>query len=237
MKSNYNSLQARVEKRFHAGLYVMSNFTWDKSLDVGTFGPQNQFNFASNYGNSDATRPWAWISAFNWELPFGRGRMFANGMSRAADAVVGGWALSGIVNLEAGQYFTPTLSDASSLNSTIALRPDRIGSGRVSNPDRFKWFNPADFVTPAPFVYGNSGRNILEGPGFDSLDLSLAKAFAITERVHLEFKWDAFNALNHVNLANPNASISPGVLNSPAGTITGIVDFRRRMQVGAHLTF
>jgi outer membrane receptor protein involved in Fe transport len=237
MKSNYNSLQARMEKRFHAGLYVMSNFTWDKSLDVGTFGPQNQFNFASNYGNSDATRPWAWISAFNWELPFGRGRMFANGMSRAGDAVVGGWAFSGIVNLEAGQYFTPTMADASSLNSTIALRPDRIGSGRVSNPNRFEWFNPADFVAPAPFVYGNSGRNILEGPGFDSLDLSLTKAFAITERVHLEVKWDSFNALNHENLGNPNASISPGVSNSPAGTITGIVDFRRRMQVGAHLTF
>jgi hypothetical protein len=237
MKSNYNSLQARVEKRFHAGLYVMSNFTWDKSLDVGTFGPQNQFNFASNYGNSDATRPWAWISAFNWELPFGRGRMFANGMSRGADAVIGGWAFSGIVNLEAGQYFTPTMADASSLNSTIALRPDRIGSGRVSNPNRFEWFNPADFAAPAPFVYGNSGRNILEGPGFDSLDLSLAKAFAITERVHLEVKWDAFNALNHENLGNPNSSISPGVPNSPAGTITGIVDFRRRMQIGAHLTF
>ncbi len=170
MKSNYNSLQARVEKRFHAGLYIMSNFTWDKSLDLGTFGPQNIFNFASNYGNSDATRPWAWISAFNWELPFGRGRMFANSMSRAADAAIGGWAFSGIVNLEAGQYFTPTLADASSLNSTIGLRPDRIGSGTVPHPNRFEWFNPNDFTAvPTPFTYGNSGRNILEEPGFGFL--------------------------------------------------------------------
>jgi outer membrane receptor protein involved in Fe transport len=237
MKSNYNSLQARVQKRFHSGLYLMSNFTWDKSLDLGTFGPQNIFDFASNYGNSDATRPWAWISAFNWELPFGRGRMFANSLSRGADAVVGGWAFSGIVNLEAGQYFTPTLADNSSLNSTIALRPDRIGSGSVSHQNRFEWFNPNDFVTPAQFVYGDSGRNILLGPGFDSLDLSLTKILAVTERVHLEIKWDAFNALNHENLANPNASISPGVADSPAGTINGIVDFRRRMQIGAHLTF
>ncbi len=233
LKSNYNSLQIRAEKRFHEGVFLTSNFTWDKSLDEGTFGPTNIFDFRSNYGNSDFTRPWSFVSAATWSLPFGRGKAYGNNLSRIGDAIAGGWTLSGIFNLEAGGYFTPYLANNASLNSVISLRPDRIGSGKVSNPNRGEWFNPADFTVPAPYVYGNSGRNILQNPGFGSVDLSLAKSFAITERSKLEFRWDAFNALNRENLGGPNAYVDT----STAGQITSIVDFRRRMQIGAHLTF
>lgn len=233
LRSNYNSLQLRVEKRFHAGLFVTSNFTWDKSLDEGTFGPPNQFDFHSNYGNSDFTRPWSWVSAASWELPFGRGRSFGTDWNGVANAIAGGWSLSGIFNFEAGQYFTPSLANNASLNSTIGLRPDRIGSGKVSDPSHFKWFNPADFTVPALYTYGNSGRNILESPGFGSIDLSLAKSFTITERIKLALRWDVFNALNRENLAGPNTNVDQ----STAGVISSIVDFRRRMQIGAHLNF
>jgi hypothetical protein len=82
-------------------------------------------------------------------------------------------------------------------------------------------------------VYGDSGRNILLGPRFSSADLSLQKTFAIAEKVHLDLKWDTFNTFNHTNLANPNSSVDT----STAGQITSIVDFRRRMQIGAQLTF
>ncbi len=233
LKSNFNSLQARIEKRFHGGLYLLSNFTWDKSLDEGTFGPTNIFNFRSNYGNSDTTRPWAWVSAANWELPFGRGRAFANNMSRPADLIAGGWILSGIFNFQGGTYFTPYLANNASLNSVISLRPNRIGSGKVSNPNQNEWFNPADFTVPALYTYGDSGRNILLAPGYGEVDLSFGKTFVITERAHLELKWDVFNALNRENLGQPN----PYVDTATAGQITSIVDFRRRMQIGAHLTF
>ena len=77
----------------------------------------------------------------------------------------------------------------------------------MSNPNRFLWFNPADFTVPAPYIYGDSGRNILLGPRFSSADLSLQKTFAFNERIHLDLKWDAFNAFNHTNLQNPNASV------------------------------
>jgi len=233
MTSNYNALQARFEKRFSGGLYVMSNFTWDKSLDYGEFGLQNQFDFASNYGNGDSARPWASVTAINWEIPFGRGRTYANNMGRAADAIAGGWNISGIVNLEGGRWFTPFLASNATLNSTISLRPDRTCSGKVSNPNRNEWFNPACFTTPALYTYGDSGRNILEGPGFDSADLSLAKAFTITESAHLELRWDVFNALNQTNLSRPDSTIG----SSTVGQIHGIVDFKRRMQIGAHITF
>ena len=226
-------MQAHVEKRFGGGLYLLSNFTWSHSLDYGTFGVQNIFDFPSNYGNSDFTRPLSSVSAVNWEVPFGRGRAFGNNMGALGNAIVGGWTISGIVNLEAGNYFTPTLANNASLNSTIGLRPDRIGSGKVSNPDRNRWFDPTAFTVPADFTYGNSGRNILAGPGFASVDMSLAKAFAITEKANLQFRWDIFNAFNRTNLGNPNSNVDQ----STAGQITGIVDFMRRMQIGARLSF
>jgi len=232
-KSNYNSLQASVQKRFGSGFTLLSNFTWAKSLDEGTFGPQNQFNFASNYGNSDFVRPYSWVTAAIWNLPFGTGKAFARDLNRTAEAFIGGWQLSGIYNFEDGFYFTPTLANSASLNSTIGLRPNITGNPRVSDPNRSRWFNPSAFSVPALYVYGDSGRNIIMGPRFSSADLSLQKSFAFNERVHLDLKWDAFNAFNHENLANPNASVDT----STAGQITGIVDFRRRMQIGAQLTF
>ncbi len=233
LSSSYHSLQARVEKRFGGGLYLLSNFTWSHSIDYGTFGVQNIFDFASNKGNSDFTRPLSSVSAINWELPFGRGRAFANNMSGFANAIAGGWTISGIVNLEAGNYFTPTLANNASLNSTIGLRPNRIGSGKVSNPNRHLWFDPSAFTVPALYTYGNSGRNILQGPGFASTDFSFAKAFAITEKANLQFRWDIFNAFNRTNLGGPNSSVDQ----STAGQITGIVDFMRRMQIGARISF
>jgi outer membrane receptor protein involved in Fe transport len=234
LKSNYNSLQGHIEKRFHSGLYLLSNVTWDKSLDEGTFGPEgNQFDFASDYGNSDATRPWAWVSAATWELPVGRGKAIGNYMNRGADAVVGGWTLSGVFNLQAGQYFTVYWANSAPLNSTEQLRPNRDGSATVPNPNRNEWYNPADFSQPAAYTYGNSGRNILPGPGYREVDLSLIKTFSITERTHLQLKWDAFNAFNDENLANPQSDADA----ANAGQILGIVDYRRRMQIGAHFTF
>jgi hypothetical protein len=83
------------------------------------------------------------------------------------------------------------------------------------------------------YTYGNSGRDILLGPKFSSADLSLQKTFAFTEKMHLDLKWDVFNAFNRTNLSNPNSSVD----SSTAGQITGIVDFKRRMQIGAQFIF
>src|SRR6202521_5412644 len=144
MRSNYNSLQLHAEKRFHQGLYLLSNFTWAKSLDVGTFGPGdgngNQFCYSCNYGPSGTVRPWSWTSAASWELPFGPGRAYANGLSRGGDALVGGWSLSGIFNFGGGQYFTPyNLSSPGILTSPIYDRPNLIGDPHVSHPNRNEW--------------------------------------------------------------------------------------------------
>jgi hypothetical protein len=238
MRSNYNSLQLHAEKRFHQGLYLLSNLTWAKSLDEGTFGPGdgngNQFCFSCNYGPSGTVRPWTWVSAVNWELPFGHGRTYASNLNRGTDAFVGGWALSGILNFESGLPFTPYYSTSPTvLNSPIYDRPNQIGDPRVSHPNRYEWYNQAAYATPAQYTFGDAGRNSLMGPGYGEVDLSLTKSFVITERAHLDLKWDVFNALNRINLGQPADFVDIATKEQ----ISGIVDFRRRMQLGLHLVF
>jgi outer membrane receptor protein involved in Fe transport len=242
MRSNYNSLQLHAEERFHQGLYLLSNFTWAKSLDDGTFGPGdgngNQFCYSCNYGPSGTVRHWSWVSAANWLLPFGRGRAYANSLSRAGDAVLGGWALSGIFNFESGSYFTPYyLNSPTVLNSPIYDRPNLVGDPHVSHPNQNGWYNPAAYAQPAQFTFGNARRNSLLGPGLGLVDLSLTKSLTITEKTHLDLKWEAFNALNRLNLGQPTCSGAAFVDIGNAGKICSIVDFRRRMQIGARLTF
>ena len=107
----------------------------------------------------------------------------------------------------------------------------------MAHPNRNEWYNPAAYADPAQYTFGNAGRNSLLGPGYGEVDLSLTKTFAITEGVRLALRWDAFNALNHVNLATPTGDGAAFVDVGNAGVINSIVDFRRRMQVGVHLTF
>ena len=77
----------------------------------------------------------------------------------------------------------------------------------MSNPNRSQWFNIADFPDPARFTIGNSGRNILRGPGISNQDLALQKDFHFSERMYLEFRAEYFNVFNVTNLSNPNANV------------------------------
>jgi hypothetical protein len=114
-----------------------------------------------------------------------------------------------------------------------SVRPDQIGSAHVSDPNATLWFNPAAYI--APQGVGRNGlvsHNSLRGPSFKEFDLSLSKIFTITESKTLEFKWENFNAFNHVNLANPNAVVDQ----SGAGQITSAADMRA-MQFRLHSRF
>lgn len=231
LHSNYQALQAKFQKQFSHDISVLSSFTWDKALDDNL---QNQFAPESNWGNSDNSRKLISTTSFVWGLPFGPGKLIGSSAAGITRQLIQGWSISGVVGLMSGMFFTPTFSDTSSYNSDCCtLRPNRIGSGQGANPNRNQWFDPTAFVRPAPFTYGNSGRNILSGPGWGNADVSVSKDFVITENVRLNLRGDAFNALNHVNLANPTAAVD----SSTAGKITGILYTMRRLQIGAHLTF
>src|SRR5205814_293362 len=111
---------------------------------------------------------------------------------------------NGILQSQTGLPFTPQLQN-STTNGT-ASRPDRIAGGDLSSGQSIRhWFDQTAFVTPAQYVYGNAGRDILFGPGRTNLDASLFKDFRVRERLTVQFRAEAFNLLNHAQFGQPNA--------------------------------
>jgi hypothetical protein len=223
--SSYNALQARLQKQFTRGWQFSSAFTWSHTLDDGTgtgnggagaLGDvwQNSYNLKAGYGNSLLDQRLTFNGDMIYDLPFGQGKMFLN-QGGVLNSVLGGWRLSGLWQLHTGTPFTPTLQN--SLNGSLAgtAFPDRIGSGKLSNPTLTKWFDPTAFKQPGfpGFgVYGNSGRNILYGPGWQQLDLSLQKHWAFPlfgEKADVQVRVDASDLMNHANFGQPTAVLVP----------------------------
>jgi hypothetical protein len=121
------------------------------------------------------------------------------------------------------------------VNTGTGSRPDRIGSGVLPSNQRSiaHWFDPTAFASPAPFVYGNAGRDTLFGPGRTNLDASLFKDFRPVERLAVQFRAEAFNIMNHPQFGQPNGTIG----NSAVGTITSIVGNPRQLQLALRLAF
>lgn len=109
-----------------------------------------------------------------------------------------------------------------------------VGSPAVSNPSISEWFNPSAFATPATGTFGNESRNMLIGPNWRDLDLSLGKGFQLRDNLHLEVRADSFNAFNHPNFAQPDAEVGTGIAGS--GQITSSSG-GRQIQLGGRITF
>jgi outer membrane receptor protein involved in Fe transport len=255
--SNYNALQIRLQKRMSYGLTFQFNYAWSKSLDTGTGNGhgsgvdiyQNAYNPALNYGPSDFNIANTFVGQVAYELPFGNGRQYA--LHGALDEIAGGWRVGTLFQWHGGAPFTPVIqgsvADAidpgltPSLAAGSTLYPELIGNPHVSNPGIGEWFNPAAFANPASGTFGNAGRNILVGPGFANVNLSIAKIFPLHwEKSQLEFRADMYNAFNHTNYGNPDANVgySGGVLADPtSGTITSFTGGARVIQLGLHFTF
>jgi Carboxypeptidase regulatory-like domain len=231
--AGYQSLQLNGQKRYSNGLFLTGSFTWGRAYDFGSHNPMYNFNANLDRAPADYDRKFVLVFSHVWELPIGPGKTWLNGRS-LVDRVAGGWTISGIWTAETGTPYTPTLGNTASLNSDCCtLRPNLTGNPNVANQGRNEWFNPAAFSVPALYVFGNSGRNILRNPGLFRVDLSLMKAFTLTERTRLELQWEAFNAFNRTNLAGPNAQVD----SSTAGQITNTSDIMRRLQLSATVRF
>ncbi len=235
--SSYNSLQIKVQKRVTQGLDFLASYTWSKALDNGEggYGFANNYDVRADHGPASFDRTNAFTLMHNWDLPFGRGRHFGSNISKVADAVAGGWRFSGVTTVYSGLAFTPTISNAPLVNADFNyFRPDIIGNPNVANPNANLWFNPAAYTAPQqPYRNGDAGKGTLRGPDSIVLNLALAKVFTITERKTLELRWENFNALNHVNLGLPNATVDV----SGAGQITSTASPMRQMQLGLHFRF
>ncbi len=229
--SNYNAAIITLRRRFANGLFFRVNYSFAKSIDDasgenyagagGYAGAQNSLDLAAERGRSDFDITHYLSLNFIYQLPFGH------------NVVLRGWELAGDGQVHSGQPITPQLSTGIA-DLGEATRPDRIGNGALPNPSPNMWFNVADFpiVPVTAFAFGNSGRNILNGPGFIGFNFLLSRRFAITERSNLQIRWEVFNATNHSNFNLPNVNVDTNT----AGTITSALP-AREIQFGARYSF
>src|SRR5580704_10659752 len=229
--SNYNSLQAVIEKRMTQGLSLQFSYVWSHFLDdadsagwgshSGDTRIQNSFVPSANYGNSNFDIRNAFRGYAIYELPFGKGRQFVNS-SAPLDAVIGGWQLAGTLILQDGQPFTPVMSSGANSYSLAGNNfnwfPNVIGNPTLQHRGPNQWFNEDAFAAPTPGTFGDERRNQLTGPGLEQVNLGLGKTFHFTEGINVEVRADANNAFNHPSLGLPNTNLtvcpSSGVLPS-----------------------
>lgn len=237
--SNYYALQVSVNKRLRQGLSALLGYTWSHSIDNvqlefggGAGGPQPQDprNIGPERANSNFDLRHRFTASYVWELPFGKGRPLLD-RGGVANFVLGGWQTNGILTIQSGLPFTPVLQ-TSTTNTGTSSRPNVVGA--VTYPQSLsRWYDPTAFGSPAPFTYGNAGRNILVGPGRWNWDMSLFKDFPVRERFKFQFRAEAFNIFNHPQFGLPNANIG----NVQAGTITSTVGNPRQLQGALRFQF
>jgi hypothetical protein len=252
---NMNQLQLEATRRFSSGFTFQAEYAWTRSLDNvdPSYGPMNP-NFPGwDYGNSSGIRRHTLVFNYVYELPFGRGKQLLSGISRVADAVIGGWQVSGISSYMTGSPFSVGFQVPSSYSSSwwvplnATNRADLVagstlyakGSGHDITSG-VPWFNTAAFTAPQPWNWGNSARNLLFGPGQWNWDIAAAKNFGITEHIRLQLRADFLNAFNHFNLGGPSNIIADtrdgGTPIATSGKIFG-GSGSRVIQVGARISF
>ena len=254
-QSNYHALTARLERRFHAGLSLLNSFTWSKAISNapqyrnagGITGsenspPQNSFNLAAERGLAYFNAKFRYVTTGVYELPFGKGhRAFTDGLGAS---ILGGWQLSGILQLQSGFPFTLNYKgdpiNIGGGSGGILTRPNYVldSSGSPVNPNLSSaqrstgaWFNTGAFSQPV-YQFGTVGRNTMIGPGLTNVDANLARTFRIREKLKLQFRVEVFNLANHSNY-----NLVGRVINDPT---FGIVQNQlppRQIQLGLKAEF
>ncbi len=240
--SSYHALNVKVEKRFSHGLNFLANYTFSKFIDdvaagfevgVVSGGIQNLYNRRAekSLSGNDVRNRLVWSSVY--ELPIGKGRRWLS--QGAQSMVLGGWNLGTILLLQAGSPYG-LVTQASSTN---AFAPgsqwvNLLRNPELPDPERSldRWFDTSAVAAPAQFTFGNSGRALLTGPGIAGLDVSLLKNHRWKEHFNIQFRFEAFNILNHANFQEPGRA-----LGSP---LFGVIDDTlpaRILQFGLKMEF
>jgi hypothetical protein len=218
--SIYHSLQVKVERHYANGLSFLGSYTWSKSIDTNSTyfstnaapnSPQNSYDRAAEKGLSDFNVPQRLSLAYVYDLPFGGKLMRLS--NPKTNYLIEGWEVSGIATVQAGSPFTALyLSNDPSTTGQGTERANVVGGVPVypANQTVNQWVNPAAFVRPAEFTFGNAGRNSLQGPGLADWDFSVIREFRLTESKTLEFRAEVFNLFNEANFSLPvNDASSP----------------------------
>jgi hypothetical protein len=239
--SNYNALQAQINKRTSYGLNFNVNYTWSHfldDLDTSGFGShegfqnyQDAFSPASNYSNGNFDIRNMFKGQAVYLLPVGKGRQFLNN-NWVVDELIGGWQISSVWVIEGGNPMGITTGGNNSSNNqsgNFTQEANRVAGVSLTLPGSTKarlneWYNLNALEVPAPFTYGNFLRNTVYGPGVVNVAASLGKTFDLwpDRGVKMQIRADAGNVLNRPSFGQPNGNaIGPGEVNNITSTTIG----------------
>ncbi len=243
--SNYNSLQATLNRRFSGGLLIKSAYTFSKAIDEANYSDWTESPWSAlayryrNRALAAFDTPHNFQLATVYELPFGPGKPWLQTGTSAA--ILGGWQLNGLFAAYSGRPFQLT-SSGSSLNMPGNMQtPDQIKDNveyfhKVG--DDGTWFDTTAFQRVTQVRFGNVGRNTMRGPGVANLDLSLFRTFKLGSQTSLQFRAEAFNATNTPHFSNPNGSVNSSNFGKVTSTQTAIAAGRsREFRFGLRLSF
>ena len=222
-QSNFHSGEVELTRRFSNGMLFDVNYSFSKLLGY-------QYEASDPVGNAMWNYDYGPVSAqpshiFHWnfvyELPFGRGRRFANNMSGVANAVLGGWQVSGLGTWQSGSPLTITASSGQSPTGATGNRANRLKDGSLDHSgsrgdNAYQWFDTAAyqlsaFVNPSATrptrLFGSAGLGTVIGPSFFTYDMTLHKSFTVRERFRIQTRLEAFNPFNIPMLANPDTDV------------------------------
>jgi hypothetical protein len=192
--SSYNALWLTATKRLSRGLQFNASYTFSKSIDYNSLNSQgvviqDSYNLRGSRGLSDFDARHRFVISGLYELPF-RGNL-----------LVEGWQLSTIVQSQSGNPVNIVVNNAAFTGTNNTVRPDVTGPIELlGTPNR--WFDTSPFVVPVG-RFGNLGRNVVIGPGFNNTDFSVIKRTKLTETQLIEFRWEVFDLFNHANFGQP----------------------------------
>jgi hypothetical protein len=249
--STYYGGQIKLAGELAPGLQVLMSYVYSKEIDdsIAPFtnpesrpdGPQDLYDPRGNRSLSPFDIAQRAVLAGHYDLPF-KHDSATQGARSLTSALFGNWSISALATIQTGFPFTPELA-VNNLNNGNYQLPNRVGDGALPSGQRsyLQWFNttlnpsaPVDaFQVPAPLQYGDSGYDILRGPGLATTDVALARTFAIHERLRLQLRAEAHNLQNRTNLALPDRYL--GVESS--GVISHTITPARQVQVGARLAW
>jgi hypothetical protein len=235
-----HAASVRVRRRMAKGLGIGAQYVFSRSIDDassigggGSVVAQNAFDISADRGLSSFEQKHKFTGNWIYDLPLGENHRFVQ--KGAWSHILGGWQWSGDFTVASGMYFTPRVLGGGldiSRGVSGSLRADVVPGQSVtlSNPTALEWFNTAAFCDPgincpagSPATFGDAGRNIIEGPGQFTVDMTVNKTIQIKESRSLDLRFSATNVFNNVNYA----ALSTTVNSLTFGEVTGTASMRR----------
>jgi hypothetical protein len=236
--SSYQALALSVKRSFSHGLLISANYLWSHEIDDGSNGsgdgdslvPQNVACQACERASGTWDARHVFSANTVYQLPFGPGKPYLN-QPGIVSSIAGSWELTSMIVARTGFPVNILISRSSSATpdgNTSNQRPDLVPGVSIIPPGGStigQWFNPAAFVAPAQYAFGDTPRDYARGPGAWQFDMGIGKHIPVTERVELEFRAEFFNMFNHPQYGLPVANISAtnfGTINQTVNTTTPV---------------